>query len=409
MKTKNRNKTAQKLKRRQRNGFRNKTKKLRSKKQHSRQRFHQMGGRTQQVADAINHITKPLPTPSDKRPTELNIAKIRENIKNAQHIIEFTRPDQRDDFGVIPHFTFFTPEQINGITLLYAVCRMRPFTEEVSGFIYYLARAGYVNNVSNERNGSLPQHGLVQTLVDILGDTMLTPKEKYDQIKWIRASLHTLYSYGAIMSAKNTIGTGFTALEEFNGDPNLKDHLDRLDRQSDQPPRVSKFNDIRHLLTPEPDILVPLIIRGDIVKHINADMGPPYYFFVVDNVRYYFCDEINKLIAHGYQHTDVRSQSLFRTFEFNHKKTNYRIEGTTNYEIEAIETEYSNEIVTAFGHILIKTADNKKVEYQLNVKNKNLSSVSVHYQPSWYPHPGYPHPGYPPSGYPPSGHLPPGH
>jgi len=409
MKTKNRNKTAQKLKRRQRNGFRNKTKKLRSKKQHSRQRFHQMGGRTQQVADAINHITKPLPTPSDKRPTELNIAKIRENIKNAQHIIEFTRPDQRDDFGVIPHFTFFTPEQINGITLLYAVCRMRPFTEEVSGFIYYLARAGYVNNVSNDRNGSLPQHGLVQTLVDILGDTMLTPKEKYDQIKWIRASLHTLYSYGAIMSAKNTIGTGFTALEEFNGDPNLKGDLDRLDRQSDQPPRVSKFNDIRHLLTPEPDILVPLITRGDIAKHINvAHMRPPYYFLVVDNVRYYFCDEINRSIKNKYDDdaTDKRGTQRFTPFEFKYKDTKYGIQGTHMQSLNEIKKEEPHENIDVFGFIQI--GDNKDAIYQLNVKNINLSSFSVH-PPPGYPPPGYPHPGYPPSGYPPSGHLPPGH
>lgn len=406
MKTKNRNKTAQKLKRRQRNGFRNKTKKLRSKKQHSRQRFHQMGGGL--LENVVTMIMKPLDL-DDKKPSTRNIEAIKRRIDIVNDVfrsnpqLNFTGNTEPGDGNP------------NGNTLLYAFCRMRPFTEEVSAFIYSLARAGYVNNVSNTHNGSLPQHGLVQTLVDILGDTMLTDDEKYDQIKRIRTSLHTLYSHGAIMSAKNKIGNGFTALEEFNGVLNLKDHLDWLDRQSKQTPTVSKFDDIRHLLTPEPDILVPLIKRGDIVKHINvAHMRPPYYFLVVDNVRYYFCEEIKKLIADGYQHTNVRSQSLFMPFEFNHKKTNYQIEGTHSYEIEAIETEYSNEIVTAFGHILIKTADNKKVEYQLNVKNKNLSSVSVHYQPSWYPHPGYPHPGYPPSGYPPSGypplgHLPPGH
>jgi hypothetical protein len=357
-----------------------------------------MGGRTQQVAEAINHITKPLPNPSDKSPTEVNIVNIRDNIKNARLIIELTRPDQRDVFGDIPDFTFFTPKQINGITLLYAVCRMRPFTEEVSEFIYYLARAGYVNNVSNTRNGSLPQHGLVQTLVDILRDNMLTPKEKYDQIKWIRASLHTLYSYGAIMSAKNTIGTGFTALEEFNGDPNLKDHLDRLDRQSDQPPRVSKFNDIRHLLTPEPDILVPLIKRGDIVKHINvAHMRPPYYFLVVDNVRYYFCDEINRSIKNKYDDdaTDKRGTQRFTPFEFKYKDTKYGIQGTHMQSLNEIKKEEPHENIDVFGFIQI--GDNKDAIYQLNVKNINLSSFSVH------PPPGYPHSGYPPSWFPPPG------
>jgi hypothetical protein len=252
---------------------------------------------------------------------------------------------------------------------------MRPFTEEVSGFIYYLARAGYVNNVSNDRNGSLPQHGLVQTLVDILRDTMLTDKEKYHQIKWIRASLHTLYSHGAIMSAKNKIGNGFTALEEFNGVLNLKDHLDWLDRQSKQTPTVSKFDDIRHLLTPEPDILVPLIIRGDIVKHINADMGPPYYFFVVDNVRYYFCDEINKLITDGFRDTDKHSDLQFKYFDVNYNHTEYRIEGIHTTKQEDITKEHSNEFVRPFASISIQTADNKAT-YQLNVKNKNLSSVS---------------------------------
>jgi hypothetical protein len=384
MKTKNRNKTAQKqkLKRRQRNGFRNKTKKLRSKKQYSRQRFLQMGGGL--LENVVRMIMTPLDS-GDKKPSTRNIEAINRRIGNVNVV-----------FRSNPQFDFKGNSQPgdgnpNGNTLLYAVCRMRPFTKEVSRFIYYLAEDGYVNNVSNTRNGSLPQHGLVQTLVDILGDAMLTDDEKNDQFKWIRASLHTLYSHGAIMSAKNNLSPSerFTALEEFDRVANIKHHLDRLPIGLASPTTVvSKFDDIRHLLTPEPDILVPLIKRGDIVKHINVEhMRPPYYFFVVDNVRYYFCEEIKKSIEDEFAKVDYRSQSLFGRFEFNHKNTKYKIEGTHSYGIEAIEKEYSNEIVTEFGSILIQTADNKKARYQLNKKNETPPS-------------GYPSPGYPPSGYP---------
>ena len=83
MKTKNRNKTAQKLKRRQRNGFRNKTKKLRSKKQYSRQRFLQMGG------GLLENVVKIIMTPlnsGDKKPSTRNIEAINRRIDNVKDV-----------------------------------------------------------------------------------------------------------------------------------------------------------------------------------------------------------------------------------------------------------------------------------------------------------------------------------
>jgi hypothetical protein len=207
MKTKNRNKTAQKqkLKRRQRNGFRNKTKKLRSKKQYSRQRFLQMGGGL--LENVVRMIMTPLDSGHEMLTLDQRLQVIIRRIGNVKGIF-ISNPDFDFTGNTEPG-----EGNLNGNTLLYAVCRMRPFTEEVSSFVRYLAERCHVNNVGNRVDMSQPLHGLVENLKDSLSDLTLNSSQSCLEIKWIEASMKTLIYFGADMTLKNI--DGHTALEYF--------------------------------------------------------------------------------------------------------------------------------------------------------------------------------------------------
>lgn len=328
MKQKNRNriKTARKLKRKQRNVFRNKTK---NRKQSSRRRFVQMGGTS--ASNVVKMIMSPLPS-GDNKLTPDNKDAIKRRIDSVMDVIKYnpqvdftgnTAPDEKNPKGNTP---------------LYAVCRMKPFTIDVSLFVKQLAERCHVNNVGNRMNMSRPPHGLVQTLKDVVADQTQGILERWEQVKNIEASLVSLTRYGADMTLQNNINNA-TALDDFNAENNnLTRWLNWLEEQvwaereqksekSSRRASERKADQIRMLLTPpETPSPQPLINEStDLAKDIGFitqvidDIREPHYsdiyyastdekrqavsctwYFISGNFRYHFNKELFDLFQIKY-------------------------------------------------------------------------------------------------------------